>query len=436
MIVAPRRVVDSRLRSARDCGGASLLYLAMIAVGCATPAPSVAPRSSSSAPRSSPSLAGVPTVGIRAADDPGRRRRAGVEAVPVSTLRTAGLLRPMSLACVAMLVTGCTQLRPTVETARSLAPAASPALTSAESVPQNHSPGLDGSSNTIAFGGRIGSPVVQPNGTLLFDGDIFTVGVDGTNLRRVTTSGGGKGSFSWSPDGLRIVFRWDPTGRDWNRSDIAIVTLGDLKVTTLAHDAWSPAWSPNGDWIAYFAASNAASDGSGLYLIRPDGSDNHQILAGDAQYPAWSPDGRRLAFMSLGDPAGMSSAAYDLYVVDVGGGNVRRLTNLIGEDGWPAWSHDGSRIAYTRFPTEAESEIHIMSADGQDDRLITDKNGDLEEYNPSWSPNDLYIAYHAYTYDESPTVQSGIFAILPDGSGRLLIRPDGFEPAWQPVLVP
>jgi Tol biopolymer transport system component len=350
-------------------------------------------------------------------------------------VRAGHLRRPVSLLCVVGLLMSCANPAPSVHPVLSASPApsVSPSMSpppTTQPVPQNQSRGLDGVSNTIAFGGRIGSPVVQPNGTLLFDNDIFTVGVDGSNLRRLTSSGGGKASYSWSPDGRHIVFRWDPTGIDWNRSDIAVVTVADLKITTLAHEAWSPAWSPRGDWIAYYSAR---PDDFGLYLIHPDGSEKHQILAGDAEYPAWSPDGRRLAFMSLGFPAGSSSAAYEIYVVDVDGGSVRRLTHLTGEDGWPAWSHDGTRIAYTRMPTMEESEIHVMTADGQDDHLITDSNDGLEEYRPSWSPNDLYLAYDAYSQTESPTVQSGLFVMRPDGSGRLMIRPDGFEPAWQPV---
>jgi Tol biopolymer transport system component len=347
----------------------------------------------------------------------------------------------LSLAFFSALVVGCAHPAPSLSPAPSVSPGPSlspstSALPTNQQAPENQSPGLDGNANAIAFGARIGSPKVQPNGTLLFDGDLFTVGVEGSNLRRLTTSGGGKGSPSWSPEGRQIVFRWDPIGTSietWNRSDIAIVTLADLVVTTLAHEAWSPAWSPLGDWIAYYAASDTAPDGFGLYLIRPDGSDNHQILAGDAEYPAWSPDGRRLAFMSLGFPAGSSSAAYEIYVVDVDGGNLQRLTNVTGEDGWPAWSHDGTRIAYTHMPTEAESEIHVMATDGRDDQLITDPSDGLEEYSPNWSPNDLYLAYHAYSQDESPTIQSGLFVMRPDGSGRLLIRPDGFEPVWQPA---
>lgn len=355
----------------------------------------------------------------------------GVDVPMVSLLE--GLMRPRQLAralgplSVVVLLTSCANSVPSVNPA----PSASPALSATQPVPQNQSPTLDGSSNTIAFGGRVGPLVKQPNGTLLNDVDIFTAGVDGNNLRRLTTSGGGKASYSWSPDARRIVFRWDPTGTDWNRSDIAIVTVSDLKVRTLAHEAWSPAWSPGGDWIAYYSASAV---GYGLYIIRPDGSDKRQILAGDAEYPAWAPDGRHLAFMSLGFPPGRSSADYEIYVVDVDGGNLRRLTNLTGEDGWPAWSHDGTRIAYTRMPTEVESEIHVMTADGQDDHLVTDPNDDLGEYSPNWSPNDLYIAYHGYPADEeASTALRGLFVIRPDGSGRLLIRRDGFEPAWQPA---
>ena len=120
-------------------------------------------------------------------------------------------------------------------------------------------------------------------------------------------------------------------------------------------------------------------------------------------------------------------------VVDMDGRNLQRLTNRSGEDGYPAWSHDGTRIAYQRNPTEAESEIHVMSADGKNDQLISDATDSLQEAAPSWSPNDLYLAYQAYELTESSPPVGGIFVMRPDGTGRLMIRPDGFEPEWKPI---
>jgi TolB protein len=327
---------------------------------------------------------------------------------------------------------GCTDRQPSIQPASSL-PAASFSSTTGSipaviPVPQNASPGLDGSSNTIAFSGRIDSPS---------DGDIYTVRVDGSSLRRLTSSPANEYSPSWSPDGQRIVFRSAPSSEpsEQGPSDIAVVTLADLKVTYLTQNAqlgnWSPAWSPTGEWIAYFSGG---PEGSGLYLVRPDGSGAHRILAGDAEYPAWSPDGRRLAFMSLGFPPGQSSNDYDIYSVDVDGGDMRRLTNLPGEDGWPDWSHDGTRIAYTRRTDEAAADqIHVMGAAGQEDHAITDIADELSYGYPNWSPTDVYLAFSAYPQREDSTAVGGIFVVRPDGSGRLMVLPDGVGPVWQPA---
>ena len=122
---------------------------------------------------------------------------------------------------------------------------------------------------------------------------------------------------------------------------------------------------------------------------------------------------------------------YDLFVVDSDGKNMARLTTAAGEDGWPAWSHDGRRIAYEHKPSEQTSDIHVMTADGVGDERVTDDSDDLSEYSPSWSANDLYLAYSA---DPDTTLDSGgIFVCKPDGRGRLKILSDGSEPEWMPL---
>lgn len=328
-----------------------------------------------------------------------------------------------------LLVIGCGTAVPSTTSPHAASPSAR-AVSSLVPIKQNESRGLDGSSNTLAF--SLGTTRLQCEGdgeNIRFDSDIYTIDVDGSNQRRVTSGPGSKGWSSWSPDGQRIAFRLTPNGCEFNRSDLAIVTISDLKVDVIAHEAWSPAWSPDGDWIAYYAASTQF----GLNLVRPDGTDDHQILAGDAEYPAWSPDGKSLAFMSLGFPPGSSSANYDVYMIDVDGKNLKRLTTTVGEDGWPAWSHDGSRLAYVHMPTEVRSEIHVMGTDGTGDVLVTDPKDDLEEQAPSWSSTDIYLVYQAYGQRDQT---GGVFVIHPDGTGRLQLLSDGSEPKWRPVHQP
>ena len=61
----------------------------------------------------------------------------------------------------------------------------------------------------------------------------------------------------------------------------------------------SPAWSPDGKWIAYYHFNSNPDDSlypTGLYIIDTSGSNRRLIIAGRAYNPDWSPDGSLLAF--------------------------------------------------------------------------------------------------------------------------------------------
>ena len=58
------------------------------------------------------------------------------------------------------------------------------------------------------------------------------------------------------------------------------------------------------------------------------------------QSPAWSPDGDRIAFMSIVD------WNWDIYVVNADGTEQTRLTDDPGLDSSPSWSPDGQKIAF------------------------------------------------------------------------------------------
>jgi TolB protein len=133
---------------------------------------------------------------------------------------------------------------------------------------------------------------------------------DGTVPRRVPLPEAPRDEMSnmdWAPDGARLVspssqglFLTDTLGRD----TLYLATEGDFEA--------DPAWSPAGDWIAYQA-------GGDVWLIHPDGSDNHRLIR-QAAFPAWFPDGKRLAVARPGENA------QTIWAVDLDGNVVQELT--------------------------------------------------------------------------------------------------------------
>jgi TolB protein len=100
----------------------------------------------------------------------------------------------------------------------------------------------------------------------------------------------------------------------------------------------------------------------------------------------WSPDGQRIAAVGYTD-----SSTWSIYVFDVDGSDLTRLTNAPGLwDSEPIWSPDGTRIAFTRiYPDQDDrEEIWIMNADGSDPHWIG-----LEGFAAKWSPDGSRLLY-------------------------------------------
>ena len=97
---------------------------------------------------------------------------------------------------------------------------------------------------------------------------------------------------------------------------------------------------------------------SEIYVMNMDGTDLLRLTndAGRDKDPAWSPDGQRIAFAS--DRAG----SLDIYVMNADGSNPVRRTDTGSSDA-PAWSPDGSKIAFAS-QRDGQFGIYVMSVDG------------------------------------------------------------------------
>lgn len=125
-----------------------------------------------------------------------------------------------------------------------------------------------------------------------------------------------------------------------------------------------------------FVRTVSPEAGATLALVRADGGRVRTVPspASDPAGPAWSPDGRRIAL-----DAG-TGADRELFVMDVDGSPVCRLTTNDVPDLGAAWSPDGRRIAFVRSAGERNrrSSIWIVGADGRNARRLTGGPADLQ----------------------------------------------------------
>jgi Tol biopolymer transport system component len=208
-----------------------------------------------------------------------------------------------------------------------------------------------------------------------------------------------------------------------------------------------------------------------IYVMKSDGTSplrltNHPAID---RHPAPSPDGKRLAFISNRDDPdpencgkpGKPNCIFHIYVMNIDGTSLTRLTTSPGQDTYPSWSSDGMHIAFVsnfEDPNRAScdqpnkpacvTQIYVISSQGHGLVRVTSNppsNPSAANSSPNWSPyppNDSRIAFVS-NRDGNDEIYVVNMAFLldrdgnetPDVSGltRLTYNPahDG-HPAWSP----
>jgi len=206
---------------------------------------------------------------------------------------------------------------------------------------------------------------------------------------------------------------------------------GKTRLTRKEYGASFPAWSPDGEQIA-FVISSRLFGFDVIYVMNADGTNPTRLtnsLAASNQHPIWSPDGQRIAFLSDRD------SIWEVYVMNVDGTNQTRLTyNYQNDRCTPAWSPDGQHLAFVSRHFDGSSQIYVINADGTKQIHLTrdtEYKKWKQAWRAAWSPDGEQIAFIRPGED-------GTYVMNADGTHRTRLTDLGSasdscnNPVWSP----
>jgi Tol biopolymer transport system component len=195
--------------------------------------------------------------------------------------------------------------------------------------PLTRTPGYDAEA-TVGANGRIVFTSVRDG-----DMEIYSMALDGSDVKRLTNLPGPDGGAFYSPDGSQIVFRGRHPQAGSPEFTEYFALLGD------------GLWRPTSTELYVMNA-----DGSGLRQVTDNGAANFA--------PYWTPDGRRLIFSS--NLHNVKGRDFELFLVDADGRNLERITHHPDFDGFPMFSPDGTQLAFAsnrQQKTRGDTNIFI-----------------------------------------------------------------------------
>ncbi len=234
-----------------------------------------------------------------------------------------------------------------------------------------------------------------------------------------------------------------------NRPSSSPTSASSSTASTSTSTTSSPSPNPfTGDkaWIAYQTGVGT----EGVWLIHPDGTDNHQIATnvrgepGGELLPDWSPDGKRIVFTTRG------GKTEPLYTYDLA---TKRSTQLfackspcLGDDE-PAYSPEGTKVAFDRALApivdsagdQVPSDCGLWIGDvamGKVIQITSNTHPPCDrEYNARWAPDGSQLTYWRDPYKDGQPTGTSVFVINADGTHEdRLTDPKMFagEADWSP----
>ncbi|RKY88845.1 S9 family peptidase [candidate division KSB1 bacterium] len=290
---------------------------------------------------------------------------------------------------------------------------------------------------------NVGDPQISPCGKLIiytyswYDKiedksyqNLWIASTESGEIRPLTQGKYRDSSPRWSPDGKRIAFISNRTGK----SQIHVKWLDtgqEAVITDVLRGPGNIQWSPDGKYIAFtmsvpgkpepgiripFKPKGAKwakppivvkklrwrRDGSGyvrnqtthIFIVPSTGGAARQVTKDDydSSAPMWMPDGKKI--LTSGDHRPDAEYQLDggeIFSVDVETGEFTQLTSRSGPDYSPVPSPSGKYIAYTGYDYKHWSytvrKLYIMNSNGGNSKVLT-THLDRDVRNVVWAPDE------------------------------------------------
>jgi Tol biopolymer transport system component len=267
---------------------------------------------------------------------------------------------------------------------------------------------------------------------------LFTAASDGTNERRLTPSRPHVDDEDpvWSPDGKSVLFtRFVNQDTEHETSGLMTMAADGSRPTYLTHGGgdggttvtgidYPAVYSPDGSRIAYGHGEGKITKGELQYVdiwtMDPDGGNKLNLThgapySGDRGGVAWSPDGKRLVFSRWMSSYGKHAGGMALFVMNVDGTGMHRLTPWpLGAGGTPDWSARSDTIVFRAVQDEETGigNFFTIRPDGSGLTQLTHFQDTVISHKVGFSPDGRWIVFGRTGVDG----QNDIYLAAADGT--------------------